>query len=287
MYALLTGIDFGVVLKIDLLHLTVVVSLLILLPIIGGIRLAIIAKVSGLVPSYKQGICARGASQFVALTTPATAGAQVIKAFWIKKLNGGWDLGFGVAYLEISFDVFLVNIVAMIASLVSLLNGDVRVIPVIFLSLYTMGSFSLLFIATGVKKLRKAILRIFEKLKIPLKETHLENFAKSLTNLVKNPKELIITILLTITYLITQGMVVLVIANAFGENMSLLGIIIFAAIIQVMGGIPIPGGAIGVEYGASLFLRPEIVVTWRVISYFGSLLFTFALFQVFMLRYVK
>ena len=285
-YSLLMGVNLKKIASIGLKDLLLVFFLLIFLPIIAGIRLSLIARSIGINAKH-DGILARGASQFIALTTPATAGAQIVKAFWIKIKGGGWDLGFGVAYLETFFDVLLVNSIILTLEIPAAIRGDIKVLPVIILSLYSVVLFILLFTAAIVEKSRTAIVKLLRKMRIPIEEENIKNFGIAFQSIIKQPFNLLIVILLTISYLIVQGGVALIVSLSLGENMSLIDAIIFAAMVQVMGGTPTPGGSIGVEYGATLLLEPQIVVTWRLISYFGTLVYTFILFELFIIHYVR
>ena len=285
-YAFLFNINFEIITAIPLPVMMGVLSLIILTPFFGGLRLYVLARLLG-VNSYKEAYLTRTASLFIALVTPGASGAQFVKAYWIEKNGEGWAKGLGLANVETLFDVVFVNAIALAISLNSLREGGLGFILVVLLSLNSLSYYIILFSISLVPRIRKGVVGLLGKLHFKIDEESLENISYILKKLKRSPKTLIIAIIITAIMLFLQGLTIVVVGSAFGIELNPLYSFIFISIIQVMGGSPTPAGAVAVEYGASLLVQPDMVFVWRVLVFTFSIIYYFVAFQLFLIKYRK
>lgn len=285
-YSLLMKTDFSVLASVSYESILIIILLITITPFVLSIRLSSLARVSN-IHTNADAALARGASDFLGASTPSASGALLVKAYWISRNGGGWEIGFSVGYADVCFDIFLVNAITIAISLWELSKNNVLILPILLFSLYSIIVPLLIFSVAIFSRTRKIIVKIANRFKIRIKEEHIIGFANILKNLKKNLKYLALSIISTIVSFVIQCFIVLIISSETGHSLSFFESAIFVALAQVMGGVPTPGGVIGIEYGLSIIAPPEMVVAWRLFAYSLRILYNFILFELFSIRYLK
>ena len=92
---------------------------------------------------FFESLIARFGSEFVALTSPAYVGGEVARAAWMTKRGEASGKALWLPYIEIVFDVYSGNLIALAAGIYALSAGDaflgavVMAVAVVILSLVT------------------------------------------------------------------------------------------------------------------------------------------------------
>lgn len=284
-YSLLFNVKLGVVLNIGSIFIVLTSLVIVLSPLISSLRMYLLARLLG-IKSFKDAFVTRSASNFIALVTPGATGAQFVKAYWIERNGEGWAKGLGLANVDTLFDVIFVNVIVLSLAIKSISQGYIAYIPVLLVSMNAIGYYLILFSASMVPQIRSSVIYFFGKLGFKIDEESVENFSYVLRELYKHPGVLVLCVIVTFFFIIIQSLTIVVIGSAFSLSIGLLDGLIFISVIQVMGGSPTPGGAIMVEYGASLLYHPDIVITWRVVVFTLSITYYFIFFLFFMLKHL-
>ena len=127
-YSLITKVKVSIVLKLKTSYLVIISVLILGIIFLNVLKLYLVASSVGVTDKIG-GVLTRGASQLAAIVTPGTAGAYVIKAYWIKCNGGDWSSGLGVAIVDSFFDAVIVNTIVFLFSFVKFIQGEIVFFP--------------------------------------------------------------------------------------------------------------------------------------------------------------
>ncbi|MEX2689185.1 MAG: YbhN family protein [Candidatus Njordarchaeum guaymaensis] len=287
-YMFVTNVDLIMlfrVLRKQTYYLFLALLLQIMVLMVSGIRFYIIAGALDL-HTDQDAILARISGQFISLISPSLAGGQIIRAYYISIKGGNWSLGIGTTIAEIFLDILMANIPAILILLPHILNFEFIFLPIFLMSIWTISVHLLIIILSLFPSTRQKFSRIFDKLHLPVSEKNLHDFSSVFRTIISRKKILLIISILTVSMFILQSSVIYVTSCALDLRPTFIDAIIFNVFALIMGGIPTPGGIIGVEYGLSLIADPTVIVLWRFVSYYFTLLVSGIAFQIFLAKYV-
>jgi len=244
---------------------------------------------------FFESLIIRFASEFVALTSAAYVGGEVIRAAWLAKKGEASGKALWLPYIEIVFDVYAGNFIALSAGLYALFRGD------LFLGgLITAVSLAVLVFVTAVVLLsRKGLIHVPSFFKAPLRwavgearaqrlvdkgNLFLEEFceAATLTFTRGNSFKLFVVGLYTLATVILTAATLWFVALGLGLNVSFVdaALLVYGAI--VLGNLPITLGGSGLAEAGAYFYATNVlgvsswpmVFAWRILSYHLVLLIT-------------
>ena len=284
-YSTLTHVNVNIILDLKLTTIILILLLLTLVPPVNSLRMIYIAEKIG-VRDRTGGIITRIASQLAASITPSTAAAHIVKSYWIKKRDLGWGRGLGVSLTDSFFDTLVSDLIATMIALEKMIQGDIIFLPIILIALSSLVVYLALFSFAINNKLRDKAVKFVKFIKLPLTEESLDNLGEVFLEIIKKPKNFLITLFLTLVSLLYRALIVVVIALSLGLNMTILDGIVFLSIGQAMRASPIPTGAGLVEFGTTLVASAKVVLTWRIITLSYLTVYYAIFFQIFTVRYL-
>lgn len=239
---------------------------------ISAVRLKyLVGKIYGYRLSLKASLKARLLGGLVANITPSAIGGEPARAAFLRKIMGK-DIEelYALALYEVYYDVILVNTVALIPALLYIPVS----IPVVLVASFMVTSWlsmSYFIKRNSGRSNNSLLLKISARL-----PAFYERFVKFSNGYREISSKIgftgvLVLVALTIVYNTTWGLAIFFLA---GGNYLLEGVIAYYFMMS-MGSIPTPGGSISSEYGLSIILPPSIVVSYRTLFYYSTILIGF------------
>ena len=304
-----SGIDPTVILTIGPLFLFGALASVVVRLLFQGLRFNyILRSFSDRSYSFFESLLVRFGSEFVALTSAAYVGGEVARAAWMAKNGEASGKALWLPYIEIVFDVYSGNGIALVAGILAIMSGNafigsvVLVLSIAILSVITSvvllsrkGLFHVPSLA--MRPLRWVVgerraLALFEKGNVFLAEfCEAANHTFTRGN---SAKLFTIGMFTAVTVLLTMTTLWLV---ALGLGLPLTFVdcapVVYASI--VLGNLPITLGGSGVAEAGIYFYASEVfnvsswpmVFAWRILSYHFVLVLTGISAFVILRRYTK
>ena len=257
---------------------------------------------------FFESLAVRLGSEFVALTSLAYVGGEVARAAWMVKNGEVSGRALWLPYIEIVFDVYAGNGIALIAGLYALQQGELFLGGVVLAVSLVILSF-----VTGVVILsHKGMIRMPTFLSRPLRwvvgeiraqslmekgNVFLSEFCVAANNTFtrRNGLKLLVVGIYTFFTVLLTGATLWLVSLGFGLHLSFLDCAptVYASI--VLGNLPITLGGSGVAEAGVYFYASFVfgvsswpmVFAWRIISYHFVLIITGACAFFILRRYTK
>jgi len=239
-------------------------------------------------------------TQFFNAVTPFATGGQPFQVLYLNKCGISYPSATGLVVENfIVYQIVLVflGLVAVISNYFLHIFKEVNLLKqlVTLGFIVNAGVIIVMFIVAFGKKINKKLvnfgIRVLTKLKLVKdKEEKLEQwdktinqFHKSATNLLKNRRVFIKSLLVELLSLVCLYTIPLIIFYSMGlyNSVTLFECVVASAYVMLMGSfVPIPGGTGGLEYGFVAFYGTfikggtlsAIMLIWRFITYYFGLI---------------
>ncbi|MET1159699.1 MAG: flippase-like domain-containing protein, partial [Thermoprotei archaeon] len=285
LYSLLFNQDWQILLVVNPVIIILAVLVYLLSWVISAIRLAYLYRVFDKKHelSFKEFLYARILGGLAAYLTPSAIGGEPIRALYLSlRTNSEFVRCFALTLYEVYYDVMIVSLIAIVLSLFKLPLA----LPVTLVGLGNIASWILIYnvlnnIITpeNAPSLAKKLLSLIEKYVMRFKSLNkgYKELGLYFSSIVSSMKfrDIIVMISLTLLIHIVASATIFTLITGTLTTASpeyIVGSFLIALIAYfyslTIGALPTPGGAIAVEYGLSIVLKPQVVVLSRVIMYY-------------------
>jgi len=250
------------------------------------------AKVADINIDITTCIISRIASQAVSNIAPSFMGGEVVRLATLKYIGGSRDLlrPMAIILLEIILDVTVTNIPSLLISAYFIIfkRNFIFLLP-LAASLYLLLSWLLSTLVLFKSNFRRHFLKLLIKFTKGMGlNINLEDSIRDLKSIIQAlilGRRLIPALALSILILLLRSLTIYITCNMLGYNVDFIYSLLAYCITLSLGVIPTPGGAGGIELGASLMLKPEVVIVWRAITYYIITAISLLFLIVLVLRY--
>ena len=259
------------ILSADLRLLAFSYVLFILSLVVGGLRFYVLARAAGGRLGLAEAVLARLGGMFVAFVTPSYVGGEPVRVYALRRVGLGWGRGVEVVVLEVVFDVYLHNLLTL-SLLVSTGIVPLEATPLLLISLGTLAFWTvptLLMIVGG-----SGAMRLLDRLGL-LKFRVVRDVAKAVEEvdppLIRRWRVVLECTGLTALSTLAGAGALALSALSIGAHVGPWTYLRAFAYSMSMGGVPTPGAAGAIEYALALTLPVEVIVVWRMVSYYLAL----------------
>jgi len=268
-YWKLLNVNFNI-LRYDKTLLLTAFAIFLCSHLISSLRFHILAKRMGSNITILESILVRIGGQFLAYISPSYAGGEPVRILALKGRGLEFSKGLSIVIVEVFLDVILHNVSAILAIAYLTFNHGRLItsyLPPLIISIATLGVWTLPLIFSFRKlPFLEGIMRKY----MAKHMSKVESAREGLRSIFKS-KVIVYSSLLTFIATIASAISLMLASHSVGLSIGFIEAYMALTLSLAMGSIPTPGGAIGVEYGASLMLTPQAVMLWRFISYYMTI----------------
>lgn len=275
-YGFLFEAEFETILRTSWILIVLGVILGFVMIFITSLRLYVLCRALHVKIGLLDSLIIRGIGMFASYVTPTLIGGEPIRAVLLQKRaknNSSIGLVSCIVFIEVYLDVIICNVLTLLFGFSDIVERNVKVTLPYLAALYQIISWTLiLFVGLHGATNSKVINFLSKYTKIGADKIKFEGeeFKQGFKNILGLYS--LLAIVASIGSLLVGALTFMFAGSISGGYLSLANSLkgfVFAASLGVS---PLPGGAIGVEYGASLMASATTVIMWRFMSYYMILL---------------
>jgi len=242
---------------------------------ITGVRLYVLCRILHVNIGLLDSVIIRGIGMFVSYITPTLIGGEPVRAILLQRRanNSSIGLASSIVFIETYFDIIICNVLTLLLGFSDIAGKNFKVTLPYLAALYQITSWTtVLFVGFHGVTNSKVIgfLSRYTKIGVDKIRFEGEGFRLGFREMLK-PHGLLV-LLTSIGSLLVGALTFMFAGFISGGYLSLTASLKGFVFASSLGISPLPGGALGVEYGASLIANATTVIMWRFMSYYMILL---------------
>lgn len=275
-YGLLFEAEFEAILRASWILVVLGLMLGSAMILTTGFRLYVLCRALNVKVGFLDSVVIRGVGMFASYVTPTLIGGEPIRAILLQRRagnNSSIGLVSSIVFMEVYLDIIICNVLTLVFGFSDIAEGNVKVTLPYLAALYQITSWTLiLFIGLhGVTNSR--VVKVLSRYtgigadRIRFEGEGFKQGFKSIPGLYS-----LLAVLTSIGSLLVGALTFMLAGSISGGYLSLADSLKGFVFALSLGISPLPGGALGVEYGASLMANATTVIMWRFMSYYMILL---------------
>jgi uncharacterized protein (TIRG00374 family) len=275
-YGFLFEAEFGAILSTSWILIILGFILGFAMIFITGVRLYVLCRILHVNIGLFDSVIIRGIGMFVSYITPTLIGGEPVRAILLQRRagnNSSIGLVSSIVFIETYFDIIICNVLTLLLGFSDIAGRNFKVTLPYLAALYQITSWTtVLFVGFHGVANSKVIgfLSRYTKIGVDKIRFEGEGFRLGFRKMLK-PYGLLV-LLTSIGSLLVGALTFMLAGFISGCYLSLTTSLKGFVFALSLGVSPLPGGALGVEYGASLIANATTVIMWRFMSYYMILL---------------
>ncbi len=275
-YGFLFEAEFETILRVSWILAILGFTLNFAMILITSIRLYVLCRILHVDIGLLDSIIIRGVGMFTSHITPTLIGGEPVRAILLQKLsrnNSSIGLVSSIVFIETYLDVIICNFLTLLLGFTDIAGRSIKVTLPYLAALYQIVSWTIILLVGLHSVSNSKILGFLSRhTRIGIDKIRFEGreFIQGFRKILR-PYGLLV-IFTSICSLLAGALIFMLASFISREHLSLNASLKGFVFASSLGVSPLPGGALGVEYGASLIANATTVIMWRFMSYYMLLL---------------